>query len=374
VLALVVAASGSSGASTSHLVSSIRIGVEAPLTGSQSSVGRGILDGATLAAQQLNARGGISGHRITIVPIDDRATPGVGVAAAKAALQTGLQGIIGPYNSGVGELTLPLYIKAGLVPMRFTTADATAGLGFTLQPMTSQIAPVATTAITRWKKATSVALIYDRTQTYTRDANATMESDLQNANVTVSADVPIVPGLGDYATAVAAAEATSPQLIYIVTYYPEASRIARDINQSAAAPACLADFGAYDNHYATIGGIPAAQACPVVGVPAPGDFAGSARLVAQYTAAFHRAPGVWSPYAYDSLNTLALAAERAGGFDTSRLTAALAKVKVRGWTGLIAFEPRTGNRLPSSVTVDYVNAQGMFHLDAAWLAAVGGTH
>ena len=126
----------------------MRIGLEAPLTGDQKSIGIGMLDGAKLAASEMNARGGLLGRKVEIVPIDDAADPATGKTAATAAIAEGLDGVVGPYNSGVGAETLPLYLAAGMVPIRLTSADATAGLGFTLQPMTSQIAPVAADALT----------------------------------------------------------------------------------------------------------------------------------------------------------------------------------------------------------------------------------
>jgi len=112
----------------------VRIGLEGPLSGDQKNIGIGMLDGARLAAAQLNARGGLLGKRVQIVPIDDAADPTTGVQAATAAIKAGLDGVVGPYNSGVGAKTLPLYLAAGIVPIRLTSADTTAGLGFTLQP------------------------------------------------------------------------------------------------------------------------------------------------------------------------------------------------------------------------------------------------
>src|SRR6476620_734686 len=95
----VVAAHGAARASQPKVW---RIGLEGPLTGSQSDIGIGMLEGAQLAAKQINAAGGVLGHQIHSVPIDDAADPTVGVAAAKAVIQAGLDGIVGPYNSGVG--------------------------------------------------------------------------------------------------------------------------------------------------------------------------------------------------------------------------------------------------------------------------------
>lgn len=371
-LVLVVAGCSSSSSNSSKSSSTVRIGLEAPLTGDQKDVGTGMLEGARLAADELNAAGGINGRKVEIVPIDDAADATTGVAAAKSAISAGLEAVVGPYNSGVGAKTLPLYIDAGLVPLRLTSADSTQGLGFTLQPMTSQIAPVATAAITKWAKATSVAIIHDDTQTYTKDADAAMRSGLASAGVTVTTDVAITPGASDYSAAVKTALATSPQLVYVITYYPEAGVIAKAMLAAGTTAKCLADFGAYDNGYVSAAGVAAAQNCPVVGVPAPSDFPQGASHVTAYTAKFGTAPGTWAPYTYDSVMVLASAAKTAGSFSVAPLTAALKGLSGwSGWTGSVAFDATSGNRRPAPVVVVATRADGTLHIDQSWVTATG---
>src|SRR4051812_20039138 len=82
-----------------------RLGVEAPLTGDLSVLGEGMLDGANLAASELNDQDGIMGKQVEIVSIDDAGDPDTGVEAAKSAIDDGLDGVVGPYNSGVGIKT-----------------------------------------------------------------------------------------------------------------------------------------------------------------------------------------------------------------------------------------------------------------------------
>jgi branched-chain amino acid transport system substrate-binding protein len=350
----------------------IRIGLQGPLTGDQADVGTGMLQGAQLAAEELNAAGGIDGKTVTIVQIDDQADPDTGVAAATDAIADGLSAVVGPYNSGVGEETLPLYQDAGLVPLRLTSADATEGMGFTLQPMTSQIAPVATTAITEWAQADSVALIYDQTQDYTSDAKDAMTSALDAAGVTITADVAIDPGADSYTDAVTEATADGPELVYVITYYPEAGLIAQAMLESAPDSRCLADYGAYDTGYVEAAGQAAAQNCPVVGVPAPDDFPDSAELVATYADLFGGAPGTWAPYAYDSVMLLASASLEAGGFEQDPLSSALAATSDwSGWTGSVAFDAPTGNREPAPVVVLSTRDDGTLHLDDSWSTATG---
>ena len=350
----------------------IRIGLEAPLTGSQKELGVGMLRGASMAAVELNAAGGILGKKIVIVPIDDQADPEIGAAAAAKAITSGLDGIVGPYNSGVGIETLPLYIEAGLVPLRLTSADTTSSLGFTLQPMTSQIAPVATNAISKWLGAKSAAIIFDSTTEYTKNAAAEMSKLLTAAGISLTLSEPITPGATSYASTVAKVAATKPELIYIVTYFPEGGLIAREMFDSRTPARCLADYGAYDNGFITAAGITAARHCPIVGVPAPGDFTNSAARVATFRKLYSAAPGAWSPYTYDSVKLLAEKAEEAGGFSAEQLTAALAATSGwTGWTGGVAFEMPTGNRTPAPVTVNITDAKGAFHVDTEWMTATG---
>lgn len=372
VVALVAVGCSSSGVSGSKRP--IRIGLEGPLSGSQADTGTGMLRGAQLAAQEINGKGGINGRKVEIVAIDDKADPETGVSAAQSAVKSGLDAVVGPYNSGVGLKTLPIYLAAGLTPLRLTSADSTAGLGFTLQPMTSQIAPVATDAIVKWAKAKSVALIVDDTQSYTKDAAAAMSKSLPAAGVTVTATVSIVPGESNYDAAITKALASSPQLVYIVAYYPEAGLIAKGMAATRTTVKCMADYGAYDNSYPTVAGATAAAACPVVGVPAPGDFPDSAGHVAAYTAKFSSAPGAWSPYTFDSVMLLADAIGRAGGTGANQLASALSVTKGwHGWTGTVSFEMPSGNRIPAPVTVDVSDANGVLHVDQTWATAVGFT-
>lgn len=349
----------------------VRIGLEAPLSGDQKSIGRGMLKGARLAADELNAEGGIGGRQVVIVPIDDEADPDTGVEAATAAIAAGLDGVVGPYNSGVGIETLPLYLRAGLVPIRLTSADSTNGMGLTLQPMTYQIAPVAADALTRWLQADSVAIVYDDTTLYTQTVASALRSELEAANVTITAFTPIQPGATSYDDTVADVAATGPDVVYLATYYPEGGLIAKEMLAEKVAAKCVADYGSYSSAYPRAAGVKAAMACPVVGVPAPNEFSGARRYVAAYEEEFGGRPGVWAPYAYDSVHLLAAGVEAAGTWDATPLQQALVGLTgFSGWTGPVAIDPTTLNREPATVVVLRTDRRGRFLVDPAWAEAV----
>lgn len=348
-----------------------KIGLQAPITGQLSTLGDGMLKGAQLAADEINEAGGLLGREVEIVAIDDRGDPTAGVASAKAAIAKGLDGVVGPYNSGVGLKTLPLFIDDGLVPIRLTSDDATNGMGFTLQPMTYQIAPVAAEAMSTWLKAEKVAIIYDRTEAYTKGQAKNVRAELKKAKIEVVGYEPIDPGKSDYAGAVDKAEKTGADVIYLVTYYPEGGRIAKQMADARGNAKCLADYGAYDLGFIETAGQDAAEGCPVVGVPAPDDFTGSDRHEDAFDDKFDKDPGTWAPYTYDSVKFLADGARAAGGFDAQKLSAALDAVKDwQGWTGSVTINPKNGTREPGTVVVTRVD-DDEFGVDREWAKAVG---
>jgi branched-chain amino acid transport system substrate-binding protein len=352
-----------------------RVGLEAPLSGEQSVLGEGMLKGAQLAAAQLNEDGGILGKDVEVVAIDDAADPATGVKAAKAAIKAGLDGVVGPYNSGVGIETLPLYLKAGLVPIRLTSDASTNGLGFTLQPMTYQIAPVASQALTEWLDAKTVAIAYDPTQNYTVSVSKALKESLEKSGVAVTAYQKVPPGKKSYADVLDKLAAAKPDVIYAAVYFPEGGLIAKEMQQGNVDSQCIADYGSYDTGFVETAGIGAAQACPVVGVPAPADFPDAEAKIDEYDDEFGQDPGTWSPYTYDSLNFLAEGVEKAGSTDAKKLTSALNGVKNwQGWTGLVTIDPSNGNRQPATVVIVETDEEGQLRVDKDWAKAVGAPY
>ena len=216
-----------------------------------------------------------------------------------------------------------------------------------------------------------VGIIYDGTQNYSVGIAQSLQQLLADAGVTVVAYEAIQPGLADYADVVATVEGFEPDVIYADVYAPEGALIAKAMHESASEAACLADYSSFDDTYITNAGIEVAMSCPVVGVPAPGDFLGSQSYVQVYTDAFGEAPGAWSPYTYDSVRFLVAGINGAKATDLASVKAVLDQVKGwTGWTGDVAIDPATGDRNPATVVVADVNEAGEFHVDLDWAEAV----
>src|SRR5262245_28676483 len=119
------------------------IAVEGPQSGSQAANGLDQLRGVRLAVKELNARGGLwNGRRVAIFAADDKGDATRAKPVARTVIAKGIRFVIGPYNSSVGIENLPLYRRHHTLPLWMTSRDETAGLGATVQPMNTQIAPI----------------------------------------------------------------------------------------------------------------------------------------------------------------------------------------------------------------------------------------
>src|SRR5438874_5874634 len=75
----------------------IKIGLLAPFSGIAASVGRNMGEGISIAANELNAAGGVNGCQVTIVQRDDEFDPAKDAQGARELVdQEHVQAIIGP--------------------------------------------------------------------------------------------------------------------------------------------------------------------------------------------------------------------------------------------------------------------------------------
>jgi ABC-type branched-subunit amino acid transport system substrate-binding protein len=93
----------------------LRIGILLPLTGPSAVTGEHSRRGATLAAEEINAAGGILGRKIELVFGDDESNPAVGVAAAERLItKDKVEILAGTYNSSVCLAVMDVPAKYGI--------------------------------------------------------------------------------------------------------------------------------------------------------------------------------------------------------------------------------------------------------------------
>ena len=336
----------------------IVIAVEAPLTGAQASNGIDMARGVQLAVDEVNASGGIKGRKLSLIKLDDMADPKMAADMVTAAQKAGAVAVVGPYNSSVGLVNLPLYIKAGITPVQMTSTDQTSGMGVTVQPKNSQISPVEVKYITG-QKVKKVAMLVDPSD-YTQGMADRTRTALTAAGVTVTS-TPITEGAADYTAQVKTALSSSPDLVYVSTYYPEGSKIAKALATSNSTAQCFMGLANVDPAFVTEAGTANAARCKFSGVPAAAQLPTAAIFTKSFTKAFNTAPGVWGVFTYDSTKLLADALKSLGNTNYQPVLNQLLKTKnYKGQTGLITIDRKTGNRTNVPVFILTVNSSGTF--------------
>ncbi|HEY7601840.1 MAG TPA: ABC transporter substrate-binding protein, partial [Methylomirabilota bacterium] len=91
------------------------IGVAAPMTGNLAQVGKQFAEGAQLAADEVNAKGGIKGKKVVIRVEDDKGDPKeAATVAQKFASDDRVLAVLGHYSSSACFAAIPIYTRARL--------------------------------------------------------------------------------------------------------------------------------------------------------------------------------------------------------------------------------------------------------------------
>ena len=111
----------------------IKIGVAQPLSGSIAELGQDMLNGVTLAVEELNQQGFTVGGKpvkLEVVQVDDKSDPPTGKVVAQQLVDAGVIAVIGHLNSGVSIEAAPVYAAANVAQIAISTNPRYTELGF----------------------------------------------------------------------------------------------------------------------------------------------------------------------------------------------------------------------------------------------------
>ncbi|MFH1351438.1 MAG: ABC transporter substrate-binding protein [Pseudomonadota bacterium] len=135
--------------------SSVKIAVSAPLSGVLALPGQEMKEGADLASELINKKGGINGKtKIELIYGDDRCNPTEGVNATQRLIAQGIDFYIGNYCSSVALATMPVLAAEGIPQIVLAyapsiTAEARTPNSVRIGPNAPlEMAPVAKYAVT----------------------------------------------------------------------------------------------------------------------------------------------------------------------------------------------------------------------------------
>jgi len=307
-----------------------KIGVMGPMTGDQARWGLDLLHSVEVAAEEVNAKGGILGAKVVVVGEDDQHNPKIGEAVAqKFSDDKEVMGVIGPYNSAVVLAITPIYEKASLVHMgaSFSNPKITEQgfkTVFRVNSRDDRQGPAGAEYVLNTLKAKKVAVLDDQS-TFGKGVADECVKKLEAEGVKPTRAV-IKAGDKDF-RAVLGTLAKDTQAIYFGGYAPEAALLVRQLQELGHKAAFLGPDGLFEpeDYIKAAGG--AAEGSIVTALAAPPESVPAAKEFIKKYEAKHGTIGPYSLNAYDGVNIIFAAIKRAGKFDRAAIAAEVAKTK-----------------------------------------------
>jgi branched-chain amino acid transport system substrate-binding protein len=319
-------AASAGGSAAAGSKGTLKIGTELPMSGGETANGVPTANGVKLAIAQQNAKGGVGGYTLDINVQDDAVNgvhdPTQGATNMQTLVaDTGVIGVVGPFNSNVAKAEIPVSNEAGLL----MCSPANTNNGVTQPPEGDTYRKAHPDKISYIRTATpdsiqgpsaadymyndlSVKSVYilDDTETFGVGVGDSFQAEFKKLGGTVVKRDSAPKTTTDYTPLFTAAAAQKPAGVYLAGTTPTGMGLA--LKQGRTVPGMetipfmgpdgVADLGPGGTTGATITIAGAAAANTYGTVGAAHDIPGAADFTTAYTAMFGTAPGAYSASAY----------------------------------------------------------------------------
>jgi branched-chain amino acid transport system substrate-binding protein len=329
----------------------LKVAILAPLSGPVPSFGLSTKEGALLAIQEWNAKGGVLGMKIVPNVEDSQCTPDPAVNAANKVInQDGVHYIIGEVCSGASIPVSEIANAAKVVQISPTSTNPNVTItkdGKTkdyifracyIDPFQGGI--LATFSYGKFK-ARKAFIIYDQGNDYTVGLANSFESQFKKLGGTIVGKETYTSKDTDFSAILAKIKTANPQVVLIPDYYNIVNLVTKQAKEkginvpfvggdgwdSADLDKAAAAGGFFSNHYA------------------PDDKRKEVQdLLKAYGAAYKddngkaKVPDALAVLAYDATNLLFAAIKAAGKDDTTAVKNAIEKITFNGVSGKITMD------------------------------------
>lgn len=329
----------------------IKIAILAPLSGSQPSFGQMTRDGALLAIEEWNAKGGVLDSKIVPIVEDSQCTPDPAVNAANKVIdQDKVHYIIGEVCS---KASIPISEIANAkkvvqISTTSTNPDVTVDKeGKTkdfifracfIDPFQGKVG--AKFAIENLKAKTAFIMV-DQANDYVKGLASFFEASFKEMGGTIVGTESYTGKDTDFSAILAKVADTKPDVVYLPDYYNVVNLVAKQAKEkginasfiggdgwdSSDLDTAAADGGYFTNHYSPDDPRPEVQNfLKAFGAKYKNDK-GEAKI-----------PDALAALAYDATNLMIQAIKEAGADDATKVKDALVKISFKGVSGTITFD------------------------------------
>lgn len=344
----------------------LKVGVQAPITGSYANEGQGIENSVRLLAEQINAKGGVMGRQIEVIACDDQGTAMAAAICAKDLVNKGVSMVIGSYTSTCAEAAQKTYFNAGVLQTSDGTADSLTEHGywtfFRNSFPNSAEAVFAADYMINIKKYKRIVVISDFSS-YADGLGNAVEAAIKKIGGNVISRDKIKADSQNFTPVLTNIKSKKPDAIFFAGYYTDGGQL----RAQQVALGIKADFiggDANDNpDFAKLAGS-AAKGAFLINVPTPEmlPYDVAKNFLAAYKAKFGSLPpSIWTVMNTDGMLAIIHAMEQNKSFDTKKAADYLMNMTqpINGITGPLQFA-KDGNRIGSSYMTFEIQADSSY--------------
>ena len=342
-----LAATLATGLAAAANAADIKIGVAEALTGGAAQYGISIRRGFELAADQINAAGGVNGNKLQLVVEDEQGKKEEAINVFKKLIfQDKVLMVFGPTLSNSAQAADPVAQAAKTVAFGTSnTADGITSIGdyvFRNSVTEADVLPETLRVAVKKSGIKKVAVMYGNDDVFTKSGYDNFKKALEDARIPVTTTETFAKGDVDFKAQLTKIKATNPDAIVLSALLAEGAPIMVQARQLGIGVPFIGGNGM--NSVKVFELAKGASDGLYVGSPwsASSEAPENAKFIKAFEARFKTLPDQFAAQSYDAMHILAqalgkirLSGELAA--DRSALREALPSVKWTGATGAFQF-------------------------------------
>lgn len=328
----------------------IKIGFLGALTGDVAMFGKPTLEGMKMAAEDLNAAGGVLGKKIEIVEADNRGDKQEGASVTQKLIsRDNVVAIVGDPTTGITKVAAPIAQKAQVL---LISAGAT-GPGvvengdfiFRNTLLDSVAIPACIDYFANELKYKKVAIITSDNNDYSVGFSQTFRDAAKGKGIEIVADEKVKDGDKDFSGQVTNIKAKKPDVIFFSGYYTEGALIMKEARKQGVKANMFGGDGLFSPEFIKLGGSAVEGSMSALGFAPEQASPETAKFIAAFSKKFAgQVPGLFDAQGYDGVMMIADAIKRANSADPKVFKTAMASTKnFQGVSGTITIR---ANREP----------------------------
>ncbi|AXH09828.1 branched chain amino acid ABC transporter substrate-binding protein [Malaciobacter halophilus] len=343
----------------------VKIGVQAPITGKYANEGQGIDQFVRLIVNEKNAQGGLLGKKIEVVTCDDEAKAQKAAVCARKLVNAGVFAVIGSYTSGATEAAQTTYYRNKVLQTSDGTSDSLIKRKYwtffrNSFPNSAQSDFTADYFVNQ-KKYERIVVLSDYSSYSTGLGDAT-ENSIKKIGGNVIFRGKIKSGTQNFTAMLTKIKAMNPDVIYYSGYYTDGGLLRAQQKQLGI----NADFVGGDSNdnpdFLKLAGS-AAEGTVLINFPTPDilPYKEAKKYLKAYEDTYNmKPPSIWAVVNADGLRAIMHGVEQTKSFDTKKISDFLHNLKdYPGITGPVTFR-NDGERIGAKFMVYEIQKDGSY--------------